>query len=99
MVGLGRALFVHFLSAFQARAASTKTFSGVFLHCEHPYCNGETLEKNLFPRSSLPDGHIVREGQFLHTSAEIEFPRQIFRGPRHLKPIIRCHVELFNKLT
>jgi hypothetical protein len=40
----------------------------------------------------------VREGQFRHTSAKIEFPHQIFRGPRHLKPIIRCHVALFDKI-
>jgi hypothetical protein len=40
----------------------------------------------------------VREGQFWHTSAAIEFPHQIFRGPCHPKPITRCHVALFDKI-
>jgi hypothetical protein len=40
----------------------------------------------------------VREGQFQQTSTEIEFPHHIFRGPRHPKPITRCHVALLNKI-
>jgi hypothetical protein len=40
----------------------------------------------------------VREGQFRHTSAEIEFPHQIFKGPHHPKPITRCHVALSGKI-
>jgi hypothetical protein len=43
-------------------------------------------------------GTTVREGQFWHTSAEIEFPHQMFRGPHHFKPITRCHVALFDKM-
>jgi hypothetical protein len=40
----------------------------------------------------------VREGQFRQTSAKIEFPHQICRGPYHPKPITRCHVALFDKI-
>jgi hypothetical protein len=40
----------------------------------------------------------VCEGQFRQLFAEIEFPHQIFRGPRHPKPITRCHVALFDKI-
>jgi hypothetical protein len=40
----------------------------------------------------------VREGRFRQLSAEIEFPHHIFRGPRHSKPITRCHVALFDKI-
>jgi hypothetical protein len=40
----------------------------------------------------------ICEGQSRHTNVEIEFLHQIFRGPRHPKPIRRCHVTLFDKI-
>jgi hypothetical protein len=39
----------------------------------------------------------IREGQFRHTSVEIEFLHQIFKSPHHPKPITRCHVALLTK--
>jgi hypothetical protein len=43
----------------------------------------------------IPLGMTIREGQFRHTSAKIEFPHHIFRSPHHPKPITRC---IFDKI-
>jgi hypothetical protein len=67
-------------------------------HSFFAICEITMFKVNNFFSSPMPKGNTVHEGWFRQTSAEIEFPCQIFTGPHHPKPITRCHVALFDKI-